>query len=196
MTIIYLVRHGKTDDTGKRITGYRLGIHLNEEGVNQAVRTSDYLKPFPLRAIYASPLERTMETAALIAANRILPVHPVDFLKELNFGDYQGKGEELNNDPLWQSFQRNPLSVTFPNGESVQQAQSRIVDGINALTHSHMDEDAIVCVSHCEVIRLALAYAMRIKINNYIKLTANTGSISKVVWNETQQTVIFTNLSN
>lgn len=194
MTIIYLVRHGKTNDTGKRITGYRPGIHLNEEGVHQAVRTSNYLKSFPLRAIYASPIERTIETAAVIAADHKLPVHPVEFLKELDFGDYQGKGEELFEDPLWQLFQRDPLAVTFPNGESVQQAQSRIVEGIHSLTRSHTDEDECVCVSHCEVLRLALAHAMLIPIRDFMKLVIDTGSVSKVVWNARHQTVIFANL--
>ncbi|HNR01628.1 MAG TPA: histidine phosphatase family protein [Anaerolineaceae bacterium] len=194
MTIIYMVRHGKTDDTGKRITGYRPGIHLNDEGIHHASLASGYLKASPIRSVYASPLERTMETASIIAANHNLPVHSVDFLKELDFGVYQGKGEELVIDPLWQSFQRDPASVTFPKGESVQQAQSRIVEGIVSLNQIHTDDDEIVCVSHCEVIRLALAYAMDIPIKNYMELTIDTGSISKVVWNAKQQTAVFINV--
>jgi len=194
MTVIYLVRHGRTNDSGKRITGYRPGIHLNDQGLRQASQAAEFLTRFPIRAVYASPLERSMETAATIAVEHNLPVHPVDFLKEINFGDYQGKGEELSKDPLWQMFQREPSSAAFPNGESVQQAQTRIVDGINKLTQSHSKNDEVVCVSHCEVLRLALANLLHIPLNHYMKLTIDTGSISKVLWNTDQQAVYFTNL--
>jgi len=194
MTVIYLVRHGRTNDSGKRITGYRPGIHLNDQGLRQASQAAEFLNQFPIRAVYASPLERSMETASTIAAELKLRVHPLDFLKEINFGDYQGKGEELLKDPLWQIFQREPSSAAFSNGESVQQAQIRIVDGINKLTQSHSESDEIVCVSHCEVLRLALANLLHIPLNHYMKLTIDTGSISKVLWNTDQQAVYFTNL--
>jgi len=194
MTVIYLVRHGRTNDSGKRITGYRPGIHLNDQGLRQASQAAEFLNQFPIRAVYASPLERSMETASTIAAELKLRVHPLDFLKEINFGDYQGKGEELLKDPLWQMFQREPSSAAFPNGESVQQAQIRIVDGITKLTQSHSENDEIVCVSHCEVLRLALANLLHIPLNHYMKLTIDTGSISKVLWNTDQQAVYFTNL--
>ncbi len=194
MTVIYLVRHGRTNDSGKRITGYRPGIHLNDQGLRQASQAAEFLNQFPIRAVYASPLERSMETASTIAAELKLRVHPLDFLKEINFGDYQGKGEELLKDPLWQMFQREPSSAAFPNGESVQQAQIRIVDGINKLTQSHSENDEVVCVSHCEVLRLALANLLHIPLNHYMKLTIDTGSISKVLWNTDQQAVYFTNL--
>jgi len=193
MTVIYLVRHGRTNDSGKRITGYRPGIHLNDQGLRQASQAAEFLTRFPIRAVYASPLERSMETAATIAVEHEVPVRPVDFLREINFGDYQGKGEELSKDPLWQMFQREPSSTAFPNGESVQQAQTRIVDGLNNLIQTHIENDEIICVSHCEVLRLALAHALHIPLDYYARLSIDTGSVSKVIWNTKQQAVCFTN---
>ncbi len=193
MTVIYMVRHGRTNDSGKRITGYRSGIHLNDLGLLQASQAAEFLKHFQIRAVYASPLERTMETAQTIAAEHLLPVHPVDFLKEINFGDYQGKGEELSKDLLWQLFQREPSSAIFPNGESVQQAQIRIVSGLSNLIQTHKANDEIVCVSHCEVLRLALAHALHIPLDYYSRLSIDTGSVSKVIWNTKQQVVCYTN---
>lgn len=194
MSVLYLVRHGKTDDSGKRIIGNRPGVHLNESGIRQAAQAADYLTSFPIMAVYASPLERTMETAEGIATRHSLMVQPVYFLKELDFGDYQGKGSELSTEPLWLSFLKDPSLVRFPNGESVQQAQSRITEGLDALSQLFGDDDEIVCVSHCEVLRLALAHALSIPLRSYMRLTIDTGSVSKVSWNPEQKIVNFINL--
>ncbi len=67
MTFVYFVRHGRASFTGNRISGYLPGVHLSPEGKVQAFRAAEYLKNAPLAAIYASPLERAMETAACIA---------------------------------------------------------------------------------------------------------------------------------
>ncbi len=194
MTVIYLVRHGKTDDSGKRITGYRMGIHLNREGVQQASRVAEFLKHFPICAVYTSPLERTMETAEIIASKHNLPVHPIDSLKEIDFGNYQGKGEELAKDQLWKLFQEEPASVEFPHGESVQDAQQRFTNGLNSIIQSHKKSDEIVVVTHCEVLRLGLAYALKIPLNYYSRLTIDTGSVSKLTWNDDQASISFINL--
>jgi len=116
MTVIYLVRHGKTEDSGNRITGYRAGIHLNEEGIQQASRVAEFLHHSPICAVYSSPLERGMETAAIIASKHNLAVHPIDSLKEIDFGDYQGKGEDLAKDHLWNLFSKNLPVLNFRTG--------------------------------------------------------------------------------
>lgn len=182
MTIIYFVRHGVTDDTGNRITGYRPGIHLNEVGQTQAERVADFLQKYPIRAIYASPLERTMETADTLARRLRLSIIPSDFLKEINFGELQGLGEELTTLPVWKQFHSHPAEVQFPGGESIQIAQQRIVTGLNKLAAKYSENDQIVCVSHCEIIRLALANFLHIPLDDYMRLTINPASISTLVW--------------
>jgi len=182
MTTIYLVRHGKTDDSGNRITGYRPGIYLNEEGVQQASLAGKFFESFPIYAVYSSPLERAIETAQLVVKNHNLTIQPVEFLKEINFGDYQGKGNELQLDPLWNKFLTTPTTMRFPNGESVYEAQSRIVEGLHDLCESSPSDAEILCISHCEVIRLAVSYALRIPLDEYTRITIDTGGISKVSW--------------
>ena len=65
MPIFLLIRHGETDYNKKmRIAGRLPGVHLNKKGRQQAQVLADRLASLPIKAIYASPLERTMETAA------------------------------------------------------------------------------------------------------------------------------------
>lgn len=182
MTIIHLVRHGKTSFTGTRIAGYLAGVHLTDEGKEQADRVARYLENSPITAVYASPLERAMETAAPVAEKLNLDIRQVDFLKEINFGRLQGMGEELADEPTWQIFQRTPSRAVFPEGESVVAAQMRVVAGLNWLSQIHAFSEEIVCVSHCEAIRLALAFALQRSLENFAEIPVDTASVSKVFW--------------
>jgi probable phosphoglycerate mutase len=65
MTLLLLIRHGENDyvKTGK-LAGRLSGVHLNQRGQEQARALGEALKDVPLKAIYSSPLDRAMETAA------------------------------------------------------------------------------------------------------------------------------------
>lgn len=104
MTIYYFVRHGSTNDSGKRITGYIPGVELNNEGRQQARRIAEYFASITLTAIYSSPLERAIETAEQVGYKKSITIQPISFLKEINFGCYQGRGEDLRGDTLWETF--------------------------------------------------------------------------------------------
>lgn len=195
MTILYLVRHGSTDYSGNRLSGNIPGIHLNLTGRTQAERISSFFENIPITAVYSSPLERAIETAMPTADQKTLPIKKVDFLREIDFGDYQGKGEELRLDPLWNTFLTSPTMIRFPNGESVSQAQKRVTEGLNDICVNSHDVEEIVCVAHCEIIRLAIAYALHMPLDEYSRLTVNTGSISKVAWSENRHIVHFLNHS-
>ena len=180
MTLIYLVRHGRTDLIGKQLCGNLPGIHLNEEGKNQARKAAEYLSAFPIKGIHSSPLERACETAAPLAGRLGLAVEPEEFLRELNFGDYQGKGEDLDTDTLWKQFLSNPAGVKFPHGESVSETRQRVAAGLDALSQKYGSNESIVCVAHCEVLRLAVCEAIQLPDDHLHRLTIEPASISLV----------------
>ena len=69
MTRILLIRHGANDAHKKGVlTGWTPGVHLNPEGRAQAKALAQRLASTLIEAVYASPLERTLETAEIIAA--------------------------------------------------------------------------------------------------------------------------------
>src|ERR1041384_6184775 len=92
MPLLLLIRHGENDfvKTGK-LPGQSAGIHLNERGQKQAQALSDALKEVPIKAIYASPLERALETAEPIAAPHNLQIIQEPNLKDADVGKWQGK---------------------------------------------------------------------------------------------------------
>jgi len=194
MTIIFLVRHGNTDWTGKRLIGATPGIHLNEIGRAQAQKVSSALAENPILAIYASPLERALETATPLAAQLHLSVEPVGFLKEVDFGKLRGLGPELAAVDVWSEFSRHPARVVFPDGESVAAAQRRIVNGLNQLSDQYDESAQVVCVAHCEILRLAVAHALKVPLDEYMRLTIDPGSLSALEWTPDHQVVKFLNL--
>ena len=68
MPVVLLIRHGENEYVKKgRLAGRKPGVHLNDKGRAQAEALAEALKNMPLKAVYSSPLDRTMETAAPLA---------------------------------------------------------------------------------------------------------------------------------
>jgi broad specificity phosphatase PhoE len=67
-TIIYLVRHGEVNNPKQIFYGRLPGFSLSGIGRKEAHRLGNFLAGKTLSAIYASPLERAMETASIIAS--------------------------------------------------------------------------------------------------------------------------------
>ncbi len=78
MTQLLLVRHGMTDWVGERLAGRTPGIPLNAAGRAEAAALAARLADTPIEAVYASPLERTRETADYLAQPRGLDVTVLD----------------------------------------------------------------------------------------------------------------------
>ena len=90
MTVVMLIRHGETDYVKKhRLAGRLAGVHLNKNGVRQAAALAEKLASLPVKAIYSSPLERTMETAKPIAKSLNLELQECPELIEIDCGEWQ-----------------------------------------------------------------------------------------------------------
>src|SRR4051794_2048992 len=90
-TLVLFVRHGHTATTGKVLPGRAAGLHLDDTGRAQAQAVAERLSALKtVDAIYASPLERTRETAKPIAALRGLRVQIDRGLIELDIGAWTG----------------------------------------------------------------------------------------------------------
>jgi probable phosphoglycerate mutase len=71
---LVLVRHAVTAHTGPLLSGRMPGVDLSEKGVGQAEATAQRLAKLPVNAVYASPIERTTQTAQRIAGHHGLDV--------------------------------------------------------------------------------------------------------------------------
>src|SRR5207237_1023783 len=91
-TTVIFVRHGQTPSTGKILPGRAPGLALADKGNAQAQAVAEHLKATKnIAAIYASPLQRTRETAAPIAKALNLKTVADKGLLECDFGDWTGQ---------------------------------------------------------------------------------------------------------
>ena len=182
-TVVLLVRHGQTPTTGKLLPGRAPGLHLADVGVQQAQRAAERIAALTkVDAIYASPLERARETAAPIAAARGLKVRIDKGLLECDFGDWTGAElKNLMKLPEWNTVQRAPSTFTFPGGESFTAMQNRIVGAIDRLRAAHPG-GTIVCVSHADPIKAAVAHAMGTHIDLFQRIVIGTCSVSAIAY--------------
>jgi len=179
MTIIFLIRHGSNDYIGKRLAGRTAGVHLNEEGINQAENLTTVLGNYPFKAIYSSPLERTVETAQPLSKAKSLPVLINGSLIEVDFGDWTGMTrQEMENQPLWRTVQDDPANMRFPGGESFIEAQKRISRGLEVIVQAHGSHEMVACFSHSDAIKLAITAALDLPINSFQRLIVNPASVS------------------
>ena len=194
-TLVIFVRHGKTPTTGDELPGRSPGLHLGDVGVEQAQVAADRISALgrKVAAVYASPLERTQQTAAPIAAALDLEVVAHDGLLELNVGDWTGrKLRDLYKLPEWKTVQKFPSGFTFPGGESFSAMQTRINDTVNALVQAHPG-DTIICVSHADPIRALVASAMGTHLDLFQRIVVSPCSISAVLYSQDGPTVLTDN---
>jgi probable phosphoglycerate mutase len=180
-TLVLLVRHGQTPTTGAVLPGRAKGLHLAETGVAQAqAAASRIAKIKEVAAVYASPLERTRETARPIAAARGLKVQIHRGLLECDFGEWTGaKLNDLRKLPEWRTVQSYPSGFRFPGGESFPEMQTRMVGAINELVARHPGQ-TIVAVSHADTIKAALAQALGTPLDLFQRIVVSPCSISAI----------------
>lgn len=186
MIRLLLIRHATTDAVGKRLSGRKSGVHLNEEGVTQAQTLAARLVHLPISRIYSSPLERAVETAAPLAARLNQDVSIDEGLVELDCGEWTDcTFDSLREQPAFQRFNTFRSSSRIPGGESMLEAQTRIVGVIQKLYERHPNE-TVALVSHSDLIKAALAHYAGIHLDMLQRLEISPASVSILdVYNET-----------
>ena len=193
-TTVLMVRHGQTPTTGKVLPGRAKGLHLADEGRRQAQVAADRIAELKrVDAVYSSPLERAKETAAPISAVRGLRTKVDRGLFECDFGDWTGKElKKLMKLPEWQTVQKAPSMFRFPNGESFTEMQTRMVSTLDRLRGQHPG-GTIVCVSHADTIKAALAHALGTHIDLFQRIVISPASVTAITWGPGGPTVLAVN---
>jgi probable phosphomutase (TIGR03848 family) len=175
---LLLVRHAQTDWVGAKLAGWTPGIPLNAEGRRQAWALSGRLSALPLEAVYSSPIDRSKETAQIIAAPHRLPVRTRERLGETHYGDWTGRSlKALSRTNLWKQIQTAPSGARFPNGETLDECQERFLAEIAALRAVHAS-GIVAVVSHADPIRLAVAGLLGMPLNEFQKLVISPASVT------------------
>ncbi len=180
--VALLVRHGRTPTTGASLPGRAPGLHLSDEGRAQADRAaarSGALRTAPV-AVYASPLERTVETARPIAKALGLRVRVERGLLECDFGEWTGADlKRLRRLRDWRRVQGLPSGFRFPGGESFAEMQQRILATVDRLAARHPGA-AFVAVSHADPIKALVAAAAGVPLDLFQRLVVSPCSVTAI----------------
>ena len=177
----HLLRHGEHTLQGKIVAGRMPGIGLSERGRAEAAAAAERLAEAGIAAIYASPLQRAHETAGIVAAgwgSTIVTRHELDRarFRRVDRLDLRrcaarpalaglGQPPQHRDDPR----RRDDARGAAPHR---RERSSNCID--------HHGEDAVVLVSHGDVIRAGLAFALGMPIDYLTRIEVATGSLSTV----------------
>ena len=177
------MRHGQTPTTGSTLPGRAPGLHLADAGHEQAAAVAERLAGIKrVAAVYASPLERTKETAAPIAAALKQRVKVERGLLECDFGAWTGKKlKDLMRKPEWRTVQRYPSGFRFPDGESFAEMQQRIVSTLQRLAVAHRGR-TVVAVSHADPIKAAVAHALGTHLDLFQRIVISPCSVTAILY--------------
>jgi len=194
VTTLLLVRHGLTALTGPVLAGHLPGVDLDDRGRAQAATLAERLRPVPLTAIVTSPLERCVQTAGAVAADRGgLSPQLDDRLVEVRYGDWTGRPlKELAAEPLWKVVQHHPSAAVFPGpeGESLAHTQVRALAAVRDW-NARLGPDATwLACSHGDVIKALLADALGMHLDLFQRIVVEPCSVSVVRYTQARPFVL------
>lgn len=167
MIRLYITRHGQTEwNIEKRMQGW-CDSKLTEMGRKNAAALGEKLKNVEFNAIYASPLDRTMNTAQLIRGNREVEIIPEPAFMEINLASWEGMttDEIEKEDPVqFRNFWDNPQEYFQENGESFEDVQKRALRGIERIIKEQTEGNVLVA-THTVVIKTLLAHFKGLNMN-------------------------------
>lgn len=171
MTTIYLTRHGQTEwNLEKRLQGHG-NSPLTEFGLSRAKELSDRIKDTDVDVIYTSPIERAYKTACIVKGDKDIEVKVHEGLKEMNFGDYEGKitEEVMKENPDWDisAIMRGNLEMRAPNGETLGEVRERVNSAMREIIKENRGKNILI-VAHGITLKAIMAFFNDKEANNEV----------------------------
>jgi probable phosphoglycerate mutase len=180
MTTILLIRHGENDSIGHYMPGRTPGLGLNAAGKAQAGQVADCLAGVKLDRIISSPLDRTRQTAAPLAARTGLVMELVEGFIEMDPGDWTSRPfTELFQDPLWTQLRSDPQDAGYPGGETFIATQERLWQSTQQVL-KETSQGTVAIFTHADCVRLITAAALRIPLSHYNRMLIDTASLTVI----------------
>lgn len=177
---LVLVRHGQTDyNVQHLLPGQLPGIPLNAEGILEAQGTAAAIRPLPLTAIVASPLDRTMQTAGYINEGRGLEIRQDPELMDTNYGKFSGKCYD-DLDTSDRAWRRYVTDGTFaPKGvENFLAVQQRAIRATERWRVAEGLGEWVAMVTHADLVKLIVAHYMNIPLGSVPLINVDNASVS------------------
>ncbi|HEY7582775.1 MAG TPA: histidine phosphatase family protein [Acidimicrobiia bacterium] len=178
MARLLLIRHAPTSETGRMLSGRLPGKSLSPQGREMAEALASELRSVRLAAIYSSPLERAVETATPIALAQRREVIVHEGLLEVDYGSWSGRSlKSLYRLRLWRVVIRTPSRAGFPGGESIAEAQHRMVSTCEELAALHKGK-TVALVTHGDPIKAAVSHFLGQPLDLFNRIAIAPASVT------------------
>ncbi len=158
VTTLYLARHGQSEWNNQSKVSGQLNPGLSPKGQQQSIDLAHCLDGQELTAIYASSLQRTIDTAQPTATAKNLPVVSLAALNEIDLGVLQGRYRD-ERDPeaqaMWTQWQADIWGFRVPGAETFDEFTQRAAHALQELLQRHRGQ-RILIVGHRATNRVLL----------------------------------------
>jgi alpha-ribazole phosphatase len=183
-TRLVLVRHEQPDDSSLGRCYGRLDVPLSAEGRRRSEELGAALGSMAPAAVYSSPLRRSLDTAAAVAAPCGLVPVADERLREIDFGELEGRTYDevrAERPELYRAWMETPTQVRFPGGESFAGLRARVLAAAAEIRREHA-ETTVAAVAHGGVVRVVLADALGLADEAIFRIGQSHGGVSVVDW--------------
>ena len=181
---IFLIRHGETNWNKEGRFQGQINIPLNDQGKDQARKTSEYLRNICFNKAFSSSMHRPYETAQIILQNnKDLNIKKIDSLVEISHGLWEGKLEAEIREKwpdLLKNWHDKPEEVTMPKGESIKDVSERSIEAFNKICLSQKSDDQTLLVAHDAVNKTLICNILGINYSNIWIIKQGNGGITVI----------------
>lgn len=169
----YILRHGEALSNVNSIVSClpeKFKNSLTEKGVNKIKSVAKILENKKIDLIFTSPLQRTKETAQIVAKYLGIEVKIDRRIRELEFGIFNGKKEK--DFTGYFSSKKERLKKKTPGGESYVDVLKRVLEFFIEINKKYKNKNILI-VSHQAPLLLLLC-----KVNGWSMLKSMDGIIN------------------
>lgn len=183
MRLIF-VRHGATEwNVAGRYQG-QTDVPLSEKGRAQAAAVGKRFESIPVDVVYSSPLQRAYDTARAIAEPKGLPIHKVEGIKELDFGEWDGLTKEELEEKFGEAFIRyriEPFHYPMSGEGTLNRAKLRVGEALEEIKEKYRHTDkTVVVVAHGGILKLAVFYLLDMSSRLYRCIELSNTSLTVI----------------
>ncbi len=189
MLTLFLIRHASHGLLDRVLAGRMAGVSLSDVGRREAEALASHVADRGFERILVSPLERTRETAAAVAAKIGCSVDVADDINEIDCGDWTGvEFPTLAADPRWHAWNAARSEAGTPNGETMRSVQARAMGLVRRLVSD--GETSVALVSHSDVIKAIVCAVLDVSLDRYDRFTVDPASVTTLrFWGDTGRIV-------
>ena len=181
MGSLIFLRHGQAQNNVNRVLAGRTpGVSLTDNGVNQATKIAEFLKPMNISMVYSSPIERAQKTAEIVAKHNSVDFRIDKRLIELDTGKFTG----IPYNEIFQSygnvflkFYEGKMEIAHNGVETFSEVKKRILSIVDHVLNEHRGEN-VVLVTHMDPIKAMLSTVMDLKPQSLFELIIANASLT------------------